>query len=177
MWWRQWYQMLMNDDTYLPWAQWTRTAFPFESSSKTSLTVVLNTFSSSSSSSSSSQWWLSWWWLRLYPTPPSPSSSTPFHRHHHHHHHHHNHTHPHHSDGDHGREGDFVQQIPHSHPHHNHLISLQSFSGHRHNKYKVKRCGLQRIFSPPYQVAAVDRLWVARKSPLPWNITLHMNCK
>ena len=31
------------DDTHLPWAQWTRTAFPFESSSNASLTVALNT--------------------------------------------------------------------------------------------------------------------------------------
>ena len=34
-----------GDGTHLPWAQWTRTEFPFESSSITSFTVTLNTFS------------------------------------------------------------------------------------------------------------------------------------
>ena len=33
-----------DDDTHLPWAQWTRTAFPLDSSSNASLTVDLNTF-------------------------------------------------------------------------------------------------------------------------------------
>ena len=33
-----------DDDTHLPCAQWTRTAFPLESSSNASLTVDLNTF-------------------------------------------------------------------------------------------------------------------------------------